>query len=138
MKKLIEVGDPHLSAPAASIQTSSSLSDRRVISAPTTFFPCNNRRVDGSFCMRLDTATHAHLRSEASGFSNYNANEFPYTDLAIRRTFWMIGNTASFLGEDEAADSRPLGRCESGTRMGLCRRMDRFFCDFPISEYTGD
>jgi hypothetical protein len=44
----------------------------------------------------------------------------------------MIGNTASFFGEDEAADSRPLGRCESGTRMGLCRRIDRFFCDFPI------
>lgn len=64
----------HLSAPAASIQTSSSLSDNRVMSAPTTFFPCSNRRVDGSFCMRLDTATHAHLRSAASGLSNYSAN----------------------------------------------------------------
>lgn len=48
----------------------------------------------------------------------------------------MIGNTASFFGEDEAADSRPFGRCESGTRMGLCRRIDRFFCDLPISEQT--
>jgi len=86
--------------------------------------------------MRLDTATHAHLRSVASGLSNYNANEFPHMDLVRRHTFWMIGNTASFFGEDEAADSRPLGRCESGTRIGLCRRIDRFFCDFPISEHS--
>ena len=56
-------------APAASIHTSSSLSDRRVIKTPTTFLPCSNLRVDGSFCMRLDTATQAHLRSDPSGLS---------------------------------------------------------------------
>jgi hypothetical protein len=45
----------------------------------------------------------------------------------------MIGKIASFFEDDEAADARPLGKCESGTRMGLCRRIARFFCDFPIS-----
>jgi hypothetical protein len=39
-----------------------------------------------------------------------------------------MGSTASvLLDEEEAAAARPFGRCESGTRMGLCRRMDRFF-----------
>jgi len=57
-----------------------------------------------------------------------------HIDLVVRRTFWMMGITASFFGEVEATDARPFGRCESGTRMGLCRRIDRFFCDLPISE----
>ena len=61
----------HRREPAASTTTSSSLSERRVINAPTMFLPCNSRRVAGSFCMRLDTATHAHFRSEGSTLSNY-------------------------------------------------------------------
>lgn len=44
----------------------------------------------------------------------------------------MMGKIASFFEEDEAADARPFGKCESGTRIGLCRRIARFFCDFPI------
>jgi len=44
----------------------------------------------------------------------------------------MIGKMASFFEDDEAADARPFGRCESGTRMGLWRRIARFFCDLPI------
>ena len=60
-----------LSAPAASTTTSSSLSDRRVIRIPTTFFPCNNRRVEGSFWIILETATQAHLRSAGSVLSIY-------------------------------------------------------------------
>ncbi len=43
------------------------------------------------------------------------------------RTFFMIGSTASALLDDADAAARPLGMCESGTRTGLCRRMDRFF-----------
>jgi len=39
----------------------------------------------------------------------------------------MIGSTASALLDDADAAARPLGMCESGTRTGLCRRMDRFF-----------
>jgi hypothetical protein len=42
-------------------------------------------------------------------------------------TFLMMGNTASVLLDEDEAESRPCGRCESGTRMGLCRRIDRFF-----------
>lgn len=61
----------YLNAPTASTTTSSSLSVSRVIRAPTTFFPCNNLRVDGSFWIRLDTATQAHLRSAPSALSNY-------------------------------------------------------------------
>lgn len=47
----------------------------------------------------------------------------------LTRTFLMMGSTASVLSldEEEAAAARPFGRCESGTRMGLCRRMARFF-----------
>jgi hypothetical protein len=45
----------------------------------------------------------------------------------MTRTFLMMGSTASVLLEEEEAAARPFGRCESGTRMGLCRRMDRFF-----------
>ena len=55
--------------PAASTTTSSSLSDNRVINAPTIFLPCSKRLVEGSFWMRLDTATHAHLRSAGSTLS---------------------------------------------------------------------
>lgn len=60
------------SAPAASTTTSSSVSDSRVINAPTIFLPWSKRRVDGSFCMRFETAAHAHLRSAASGASIYH------------------------------------------------------------------
>lgn len=56
--------------PAASITTSSSLSDKRVMSLPTMFFPWSNRLVDGSFWIRLDTATQAHLRSAGSMLSS--------------------------------------------------------------------
>ena len=59
----------HLNEPAASTTTSSSLSESLVMSEPTTFLPCSNLRVDGSFCMRFETATHAHLRSAASALS---------------------------------------------------------------------
>ena len=45
----------------------------------------------------------------------------------MTRTFLMMGSTASVLLDEEEAAARPFGRCESGTRMGLCRRMDRFF-----------
>ena len=47
-------------------------------------------------------------------------------------TFWMIGKIAFVLEDDDSADARPFGKCESGTRMGLCRRIARFFCDLPI------
>lgn len=47
-------------------------------------------------------------------------------------TFWMMGKIASVLDEDEAAEASPFGKCESGTRTGLCRRIERFFCDLPI------
>ncbi len=47
-------------------------------------------------------------------------------------TFWMIGRTASFFEDDLTAASRPWGRCESGTRTGLCRRIAFFFCALPI------
>lgn len=60
---------PHRSAPVASMTTSSSLSDNRVIRAPTIFLPCNSLRVDGSFWIRFETATQAHLRSAESGLS---------------------------------------------------------------------
>ena len=63
--------NPHLRAPAASTTTSSSLSDKRVIRMPTTFFPCSNRRVEGSFWMMLETATQAHFRSAGSVLSIY-------------------------------------------------------------------
>ena len=45
-----------------------------------------------------------------------------------------MGRIASCFDEDEEADARPFGRCESGTRIGLCRRIERFFCDFPMTE----
>lgn len=43
-----------------------------------------------------------------------------------------MGNIASPLDEEAEAEARPLGRCESGTRTGLCRLIWRFFCDFPM------
>jgi len=49
-------------------------------------------------------------------------------------TFFMMGSTASVLLDEDEAAARPFGMCESGTRMGLCRRMDRFFCDLPMAE----
>ena len=52
-------------------------------------------------------------------------------------TFLMMGSTASVLLDEEDAAARPLGRCESGTRIGLCRRMARFFCDLPMGESGG-
>jgi hypothetical protein len=49
-------------------------------------------------------------------------------------TFFMMGSTASVLLDEDDAAARPFGMCESGTRMGLCRRIDRFFCDLPMAE----
>ena len=43
-----------------------------------------------------------------------------------------MGKMASLFDDDEVADARPLGKCESGTRIGLCRLMARFFCALPI------
>ena len=54
------------------------------------------------------------------------------TAKACLLTFCMIGRIASPLVEDEAADAKPLGICESGTLMGLCRLPVRFFCDLPM------
>src|ERR1700677_4012420 len=71
-KKKVETKTPkktHRSAPAASTTTSSSESVRRPINVPTTFFPCKRRRVDGSLCIKFETATQAHLRSTGSAFS---------------------------------------------------------------------
>ena len=49
----------------------------------------------------------------------------------------MIGGTASALSDvDDAAES-PLGRCESGTLIGLCLRMAFFFCALPIGIMYG-
>lgn len=45
----------------------------------------------------------------------------------------MIGRIASFLEDDAVAESSPFGRCESGTRIGLWRRIWRCFCDFPMA-----
>jgi hypothetical protein len=59
----------YLKAPQASTTTSSTLSNNRLMSAPTTFFPCNRRLVEGSLLMRLLTAAQAHARSVASGLS---------------------------------------------------------------------
>ncbi len=42
-------------------------------------------------------------------------------------TFCIIGKIASDLEEAELAEARPFGMCESGTRMGLWRRMARCF-----------
>jgi len=39
---------------------------------------------------------------------------------------------ASVFDELEDADARPLGRWESGTRIGLCLLIARFFCDLPM------
>ena len=50
----------------------------------------------------------------------------------VEITFCIIGKIASLLDDDEAADARPFGKCESGTRIGLCRLMARFFCALPI------
>ena len=44
----------------------------------------------------------------------------------------MMGKIASVLVEDEDAEARPFSKCESGTLTGLCRRINRFFCDLPI------
>ena len=44
----------------------------------------------------------------------------------------MIGRMASFLDDEADADASPCDKCESGTRIGLCRRIARFFCDFPM------
>ena len=46
----------------------------------------------------------------------------------------MMGSTASVLLDEDDAAARPFGMCESGTRMGLCRRIVRFFCDLPMAE----
>ena len=43
-----------------------------------------------------------------------------------------MGKMASVLAEVDEAEARPFGRCESGTRIGLCLRIDFFFCDFPM------
>lgn len=93
--------------------------------------------------MRLETATQAHLRSATSGLSNWTQTTniralYRTITYQFRRTFCMMGKIASFLEEDEAADARPFGRCESGTRIGLCLRMAFFFCDFPIVIYSED
>ena len=50
-------------------------------------------------------------------------NQKPY------HTFLIMGSTASVLlgGVEAAPASEPFGRCESGTRMGLCLRIDFFF-----------
>ena len=52
----------------------------------------------------------------------------------------MIGKIASVLDDEDDAEASPFGRCESGTRTGLCRRIDRFFCDLPMArlEYEED
>lgn len=46
----------------------------------------------------------------------------------------MTGRTASFFAVEVDADAevRPCCKCESGTRIGLCRRIARFFCVLPI------
>ena len=74
-------------------------------------------------------------------FAPYNI-QLPMTQLtASWRTFCMIGRTASLLLASAAADAdaSPCGRCESGTRTGLCLRDCRFFCDFdlPIVQRSG-
>ena len=45
----------------------------------------------------------------------------------------MIGKMASFFVEVDSADARPWDRCESGTLIGLCLRVDRFFWDLPMT-----
>jgi hypothetical protein len=51
-----------------------------------------------------------------------------------RHTFWMMGKIASVFEDEDEADARPLGRCESGTRTGLCLRDEFFFfCDLPMA-----
>lgn len=52
--------------------------------------------------------------------------------MGYMHTFCMIGKMASFFVEASAAEASPFGRCESGTRTGLCLRIDRFFCDLPM------
>lgn len=71
-----------------------------------------------------------HLRLPSSG--NYYSKPLLAFCVNMKTTLWMIGKIASFFEDDEAADARPFGRWESGTRMGLCRRIARFFCDLPI------
>jgi len=44
----------------------------------------------------------------------------------------MIGKISFDLEDDCDADASPFGRCESGTRIGLCLRMIFFFCDLPM------
>jgi hypothetical protein len=43
-----------------------------------------------------------------------------------------MGRTASVLVEEEEAADSPFGMWESGTRIGLCLRIDFFFCDLPM------
>ena len=43
-----------------------------------------------------------------------------------------MGRISFDLEEDWDADASPLGRCESGTRMGLCLRITFFFWDLPM------
>ena len=47
-------------------------------------------------------------------------------------TFRIMGRTSSFFDDVADAASSPLGKCESGTRTGLCLRAARFFWDLPI------
>lgn len=49
----------------------------------------------------------------------------------------MIGRRDSFFAVevDADAEARPCCRCESGTRIGLCRRIARFFCVLPILQF---
>jgi hypothetical protein len=106
-----------------------------VINAPTTFLPWSNRLVDGSFWIKFDTATHAHLRSEASAFSIYNKSNINLKSLAEAqkaRTLCKIGRISFDLEDDSDAEARPFGRWESGTRIGLCLRITFFFCDLPM------
>ena len=49
----------------------------------------------------------------------------------------MTGRTASFFAVEVDADAEvsPCCRCESGTLIGLCRRIARFFCVLPILRF---
>ena len=90
------ISSTHRRAPAASTTTSSSLSVSRVINAPTTFFPCNNRRVEGSFCIRLETATHAHLRSAGSVLSILHKSLDGYRFQIFRNDLLYNGQNLQF------------------------------------------
>lgn len=65
--------------------------------------------------------------------SSYSMGEKQFTcAIKSRLTFWMIGRIASFLEEEADAEANPFGRWESGTRIGLCLRILRFFWDLPM------